>query len=339
VGHFYFDRLVADSPRLEEFRTLFGDERSDYSAALERHYQSGPPADWRDRFVSAYASSHPWEDWAETWAHYLHACAAVQTATEHGLHDETDPKASKRAAEVLAGKRLTAQSFKQFVDTWTRTATVLNELNRSLGAHEPYPFVLPAPVIDKLHFVHETVRQARANSKLPQARVASAANANPPAPSPTAQQQQSLEPHSRPSDVPSRQSTEIPSQMRVLMIDDSSDFAGPIAMSLQSAGYQVRVCADGTSGLIALEQFAPRVVLLDMELPDMHGLQLAATARNAGYSGLVIGLSARCDDALMSRIPRSGLDRFLAKPCDMDELQRVIADLTHNEPAMTLARA
>jgi ActR/RegA family two-component response regulator len=340
VGHFYFDRLIANSGRLDEFRALFGDEREDYSAALERHYGSGPPADWRDRFVSAYASSHPWEDWAETWAHYLHACDAVQTATEHGVHDETDATASKRIAAVLAGKRLTAPQFKQFVETWTRTATVLNELNRSLGAHEPYPFVLPGPVVDKLHFVHETVRLARDAGALTTTGSLQGKPADPeaPVPAPAAMQHQTPQSQpSRPSDAPPRESMEIPSQLRVLMIDDSSEFASPIAMSLQNAGYQVRVCADGTSGLIALEQFAPRVILLDMELPDMHGLQLAAAARSAGYSGVLIGLSARCDDALMSRIPRSGLDQFVSKPCDITELQRMVSELAADRESAPLA--
>ncbi len=121
--------------------------------------------------------------------------------------------------------------------------------------------------------------------------------------------------------------------LRILMIDDNSEFAFPIAMSLQSVGHLVRLCSDGTSGLVALERFSPTVVLLDMELPDMHGLQLAATARNGGYRGVLIGLSARCDDALMRRVERSGLDHFVPKPCEMTELESTIVDLVGDEGA------
>ena len=72
VGHYYWDRLIAGTPLLAGFRELFGDETQDYAGALQRHYNQGPPSDWRNWYVSAYATAHPWEDWAETWAHYMH---------------------------------------------------------------------------------------------------------------------------------------------------------------------------------------------------------------------------------------------------------------------------
>ena len=80
VGHYYWDRLIRDTHWLEPFRELFGDERQDYAAAIKANYDSGPPAGWRERHISAYASSHPWEDWAETWAHYLHIVDSLDTA-------------------------------------------------------------------------------------------------------------------------------------------------------------------------------------------------------------------------------------------------------------------
>ena len=85
VGHYYWDRLITGTEWEEPFRALFGDERADYAGALKANYESGPPADWRDRHISAYASSHPWEDWAETWAHYLHMVDALETAFASGL--------------------------------------------------------------------------------------------------------------------------------------------------------------------------------------------------------------------------------------------------------------
>lgn len=85
VGHYYWDRLVRDSAWLDEFRSLFGDERASYADALKKNYEEGPPVDWPLRFVSSYASSHPWEDWAETRAHYLHMDDTLDTALSFGL--------------------------------------------------------------------------------------------------------------------------------------------------------------------------------------------------------------------------------------------------------------
>ena len=85
IGHYYWERLVAESPHLEPFRNLFGDERASYEEALTVHYQNGAPSDWPSRFVSSYASMHPWEDWAESWAHYLHMVDTLDTARSFGL--------------------------------------------------------------------------------------------------------------------------------------------------------------------------------------------------------------------------------------------------------------
>ena len=95
IGHYYWDRLVADSPALEPFRRLFGDERASYDEAAQRHYRDGAPADWRNRFVSAYASMHPWEDWAESWAHYLHMVDTLETARSFGARPA--PAVGRRA--------------------------------------------------------------------------------------------------------------------------------------------------------------------------------------------------------------------------------------------------
>ena len=80
VGHFYWDRLVRDGGQIESFRAVFGDETPDYDGALQRYYQSGPPPNWQDNYVSAYATMHPWEDFAETWAHYLHIVDTLEMA-------------------------------------------------------------------------------------------------------------------------------------------------------------------------------------------------------------------------------------------------------------------
>ena len=80
---------------------LFGDERPDYDEALRRHYAEGAPPDWQARHISAYAATHPWEDWAETFAHYLHITDTLEMV--HALNFplgklETVQQTSCRAA-------------------------------------------------------------------------------------------------------------------------------------------------------------------------------------------------------------------------------------------------
>jgi hypothetical protein len=85
VGHHYWDLLVRDGGKLEQCRAVFGDDSQDYDAAIKRYYEQGAPADWPEHFVSAYATSHPWEDFAETWAHYLHIVDTLETASAFGV--------------------------------------------------------------------------------------------------------------------------------------------------------------------------------------------------------------------------------------------------------------
>jgi hypothetical protein len=156
-GHYYWERLVKHSAWIAGFRQRFGDEREDYGQALERYHRHGCPADWPERFVSAYASSHPWEDWAETWAHYLHITDTLETAVCCGL--SLQPRRSDEPALnadlVLRGCR--PESFDQMIESWFTLTYVLNNLNRGLGLQDPYPFILSTPAIDKLRFVHEVV--------------------------------------------------------------------------------------------------------------------------------------------------------------------------------------
>jgi hypothetical protein len=144
-GHYYFDQLVAPDPH--EFRHLFGDERQDYAEALQRHHENGPPPDWLEQgFISAYASSHPWEDWAETWAHYLHMVDTLETADAFGL------KVQRLQAE--AGQQT---AFHRLLEGWVPLTLALNSLNRSMGLQDLYPFVLSQAAIDKLRFVHQRI--------------------------------------------------------------------------------------------------------------------------------------------------------------------------------------
>jgi hypothetical protein len=153
VGHYYWDRLIAGSPNCDEFRSLFGDERADYGAALEQHYASGPASDWPSRCISAYASVHPFEDWAETFAHYLHMVDSLETAADCGvaLRPRRPNEPSMSAGMATRG------DFDSMIKAWHALTYMLNNLNRGLGLADSYPFVMSAPVIDKLQFVHRIV--------------------------------------------------------------------------------------------------------------------------------------------------------------------------------------
>lgn len=161
-GHFYFDRLVAKTKWIEPFRALFGDERADYALCLQTHYDRGPPTDWRERYVSAYASMHPWEDWAETWAHYLHMIDTLDTAYACGM--SLRPRKPDEPELIIAAPPLAAADFDDVMSDWFALTYVLNSLNRSVGMPDPYPFALSTPAIDKLRFVHDVVQaQSPAN--------------------------------------------------------------------------------------------------------------------------------------------------------------------------------
>jgi len=155
IGHYYWDRLIWNTPWLDQFRALFGDERADYAKALKRHY-AAPQADWQSRFVSAYASSHPWEDWAECWAHYMHLQDGLETATSWGLQlDHAVPGGAAVRAEAIAADEANLQA--RIVNHWLPVSQFINAMSRSLGGRDSYPFVMPAAVLDKLAFIHQVI--------------------------------------------------------------------------------------------------------------------------------------------------------------------------------------
>jgi hypothetical protein len=164
VGHHYWDILVRDGDRLEQCRAVFGDDSQDYEKALERHYSQGAPADWAESFVSAYATSHPWEDFAETWAHYLHIVDTLETASAFGLRIK--PAIAKDGAHSarLDFDPYVTGSIDEIVDAWAPFVVAMNSVNRAMGRPDLYPFVLAPAVVEKLRFIHELVRGASAQS-------------------------------------------------------------------------------------------------------------------------------------------------------------------------------
>lgn len=160
-GHFYWDQLVAGSPDLPRFRELFGDESADYDAALQAYYQQGPPADWAARAVTPYACSHPWEDWAETWAHYLHIMDTLDSAASFRLSIR---EAEPAKAGVLPVKFSEHMDFDRLIAEWTPLTCALNAINRGMGLSDLYPFVIPPPAVEKLRFIHSLLAKNRAKS-------------------------------------------------------------------------------------------------------------------------------------------------------------------------------
>ena len=155
-GHFFWPHLIERTERLDGFRQRFGDERADYGAALARHHGEGAPRDWQERFVSAYASAHPWEDWAETWAHYLHMTDTLETAAACGL-GLAPKRADEPTLEDISVPGAGPARFDKLVEDWLALTYVLNNLNRGLGQPDGYPFVLAPAALDKLRFVHEVI--------------------------------------------------------------------------------------------------------------------------------------------------------------------------------------
>ncbi len=165
-GHYYWDRLIDEGGRTESFREVFGDERLDYAQALQDHYaRGGTLPDWRERYVSEYATSHPWEDWAETWAHYLHMVDLLETAASYNMK-LTIPGEEDREIEDVVNPLETGQpAFDTLVEQWVPVTLLVNSLSRSLGQEDAYPFALSVAALQKLRYVHDVIQEARSGSR------------------------------------------------------------------------------------------------------------------------------------------------------------------------------
>lgn len=165
IGHYYWDLLLqargVDDPLFQEWRALFGDERLDYCEAMQRHYKQGAPPNWSRTYISSYATMHPWEDWAETWAHYLHIIDGMETASDFGWHsqDVPIPFTPFTAEEIAIPNRETDPHFLKLVNGWAKLAPALNEIALSLGQGNLFPFVFTAAAVRKIHFVHMLVQR------------------------------------------------------------------------------------------------------------------------------------------------------------------------------------
>jgi hypothetical protein len=160
IGHYYWERLINNSAYIETFRQLFGDERADYSEALKVHYSKGPSEDWREQFISSYASVHPWEDWAETWAHYMHIVDTLDTAYAFGLN--VDPRGIRTSAPLHAEIKADPYQVKDFetiMQLWLPLTFTMNSISRSMGLQDLYPFIINPKVMEKLKFIHNIINE------------------------------------------------------------------------------------------------------------------------------------------------------------------------------------
>ena len=168
IGHYYWELLIKNTDALEKYRLLFGDEELDYSKALEAYYKNGAPSDWSEHYISPYATSHPWEDWAETWAHYLHMMDTLETAFSFGIRIQPDMVQDTKAIQAsIQQDPYDMTDFGQIVKWWLPLTFAVNSLNRSMGHSDFYPFVITEPVVKKLQFIHELCLKNAGNMNYP----------------------------------------------------------------------------------------------------------------------------------------------------------------------------
>jgi hypothetical protein len=165
VGHHFWDLLVRDGGQLESCRALFGDDTTDYEKALQRHYKEGPPQDWQQHYVSAYATAHPWEDFAETWAHYLHIVDTLEMAGNFGIQVRPAADRSGGLSAQVDFAPYEVADFRRVVDVWLPFVFALNSVNRAIGLRDMYPFIIAPPVIEKLSFIHRLVQGVRTRTQ------------------------------------------------------------------------------------------------------------------------------------------------------------------------------
>ena len=166
IGHHYWDLLVENKPTLTRFRELFGDESVDYGEALKAYYANGAPIGWYNTHISAYATAHPWEDFAESFAHYLHIVDTVEMAAFYGIRARPRTGDENLAIPPVTFDPYMNPEMADIVDNWIPLASMLNNLNRAMGHPDAYPFILSPPVIEKLGFINDLVHQAPALEKL-----------------------------------------------------------------------------------------------------------------------------------------------------------------------------
>jgi hypothetical protein len=180
TGHHVWQRFLSwrpwGDPQRVAFRERFGEEWRDYASSLAAHYKHGPPPSWQEGFITGYAASHPWEDWSETWAHYLQMVEGMETFNGLGL--ETGrialppvafPKEAGALPSVLPQEAAADAVFLTWLQGWVALSTMLNEISASLGQPALYPHVVSAKVAQKLRLVDHLVTEWGGGRRISQA--------------------------------------------------------------------------------------------------------------------------------------------------------------------------
>jgi hypothetical protein len=163
IGHYYWDRLVRGTRFIDRFHEIFGDEGADYAEALKQYYSKVPGANWQDNFISAYATAHPWEDWAESWAHFMHIQDTLEVANDFGLVGKfvrVDPHDAGRKTWLSSEQ----QTFEGTIGAWAELTIALNSINRCMGLSDTYPFVISPGIVNKLGFIFEVISAGSAKT-------------------------------------------------------------------------------------------------------------------------------------------------------------------------------
>lgn len=145
VGHYYWEVLVLGK-RERDFIKLFRDHNAvPYADAMSAYYQNGPCENWNQSFISAYATSHPWEDFAETFGLYLDMISVLDTAA----HLFKTIRVNFRSRSVVP-----------LVERFQEVGILVNEFNRTAGLIDLVPDVVVGPVVTKLEFIHTLVKRS-----------------------------------------------------------------------------------------------------------------------------------------------------------------------------------
>jgi DNA-binding response OmpR family regulator len=106
----------------------------------------------------------------------------------------------------------------------------------------------------------------------------------------------------------------------ILIIEDNADIARGLRDNLEVDGYEVDLAFDGERGLARLRTHPPKVVILDLMLPRLDGIQVLRRLRDEGFEMPVLILSARAGEAEKVRGFRVGADDYVTKPFGLREL-------------------
>lgn len=159
-AHYYWPIVVEKAGLAEGFRKVFGDERRNYGEALSAYHAKGPVQNWQQSFVSAYATAHPWEDWAESWAHYLHIVDTVDTAEAAGIEPRSKGMAQGSAWPYGRTDPYRGVPIDALMERWVPLASAMNDLARSMGHGDFYPFVTAPAILPKFAFIERAIRNA-----------------------------------------------------------------------------------------------------------------------------------------------------------------------------------